>query len=114
MRVMFAVAVLLTGIACVSRAEAQVCGGDCGRCLVYARGECIKRAVDPACEARKKRCLALRTVPKGAPKPPTTAAPRPSAVPPSPTGRAPYVTEEQQRVAEQQWLAVSARPLEPS
>ena|SRR5262245_24228135 len=91
MRVMFAVAVLLTGIACVSRAEAQVCGGDCSRCLVYARGECIKRAVDPACEARKKRCLALRTVPKGAPKPPTTAAPRPSAVPPSPTGRAPYV-----------------------
>ena len=90
MRVMFAVAVLLTGIACISRAEAQVCGGDCSRCLVYARGECIKRAVDPACEARKKRCLSQRKVPKGAPKPPTTAAPRPSAVPPA-SGRAPYV-----------------------
>lgn len=91
MRVMFMVAVLLTGIACISRAEAQVCGGDCRRCLVYARGECIKRGVDPVCEARKKRCLAERKVPKGAPKPPTTAAPRPSAVPPPPTGRAPYV-----------------------
>jgi hypothetical protein len=91
MRVMFAVAVLLTGIACVNRAEAQVCGGDCSRCLVYARGQCIKRGVDPACEARKKRCLAQRKVFKSAPKPPITAAPPPSAVPPAPTGRAPYV-----------------------
>lgn len=91
MRVMFAVAVLLTGIACVSRAEAQVCGGDCSRCLVYARGECIKRGVDPLCEARKKRCLSQRKVLKGAPKQPTNAAPRPVAVPPAPTGRAPYV-----------------------
>jgi hypothetical protein len=91
MRVMFAVAVLLTGIACVSRAEAQVCGGDCSRCLVYARGQCIKRGVDPACEARKKRCLAQRKVLKSAPKPPITTAPRPSALPPAPTGRAPYV-----------------------
>jgi hypothetical protein len=89
MRVMFAVAVLLTGIACVSRAEAQVCGGDCSKCLVYARGECIKRGVDPACAARKERCLAQRK--KVAPKSPTTVAPRPSAVPPAQTGRQPYV-----------------------
>ena len=91
MRVMFTVAVLLTGIACISRAEAQVCGGDCNRCLVYARGECIKRGADPACEALKKRCLAQRKAPMGAPKPATTAAPRPTCcdrptpVPPAPS-----------------------------
>ena len=80
MRVMFTVAVLLTGIACISRAETQVCGGDCNRCLVYARGECIKRGADPACEALKKRCLAQRKAPMGAPKPATTAAPRPTVL----------------------------------
>ena len=94
MRVMFAVAVLLTGIACVSRAEAQVCGGDCSKCLVYARGECVRRGVDAVCQARKERCLAQRK--KVAPKSPTTVAPRPSAVPPArsgsaETGRAPYM-----------------------
>lgn len=89
MRVMFAIAVLLTGIACVSRAEAQVCGGDCSKCLVYARGECVRRGVDAVCQARKERCLAQRK--KVAPKSPTTVAPRPSAVPPAPPGRAPYV-----------------------
>ena len=91
MRVMFTVALLVTGIACTGRVEAQVCGGDCRRCLVYARGECVKRGVDPVCEARKKRCLAQRKVPKVAPKPPTITAPRPSAVPPASTERAPYV-----------------------
>jgi hypothetical protein len=55
MRVMFAVAVLLSGIACIGEAEAQACGDrDCDRCLVYARGECVKRGSDPACEARKR------------------------------------------------------------
>ena len=77
MRVMFTVAVLLSGIACTSKAEAQACDGDCNRCLVYARGECIKRGADPACEARRKRCLEERSS-KGAPKSTTTAAPLPS------------------------------------
>ena len=75
MRVMFAVAVLLSGIACISEAEAQVCDRDCNRCLVYARGECVKRGADPACEARRKKCLERRT---GAPKSTTTTAPRPT------------------------------------
>jgi hypothetical protein len=83
MRVMFTIAVLLTGIACISRAEAQVCGGDCNRCLVYARGECIKRGADPVCETRKKRCLARQKAPMGPPKPATTAAPRPNAARPT-------------------------------
>jgi hypothetical protein len=61
MRVMFAVAVLLSGIACIGQAEAQVCGDrDCNRCLVYVRGQCVKRGADPACEARKKKCLEQR------------------------------------------------------
>jgi hypothetical protein len=83
MRVMFTIAVLLTGIACISRAEAQVCGGDCNRCLVYARGECIKRGADPVCETRKKRCLARQKAPMGPPKPATTAASRPNAARPT-------------------------------
>lgn len=74
MRVMFTVAVLLSGIACISKAEAQACDRDCSRCLVYTRGECIKRSVDPACEARKKKCLEQRI---GAPKKGKTVAPRP-------------------------------------
>ena len=75
MRVMFAVAVLLSGIACIGEAEAQACDRDCNRCLVYARGECVKRGADPACEARRKKCLERRT---GAPKSTTTTAPRPT------------------------------------
>jgi hypothetical protein len=107
MRVMLTVAVLLTGIACISRVEAQVCGGDCNKCLVYARGECIKRGADPVCEARKKRCLAQRKVQMGAPKPPTTAAPRPTAVPPAPNvrrqqGQQPIQQQRQQQIRRQQ------------
>ena len=75
MRVMFAVAVLLSGIACIGEAEAQACDRDCNRCLVYARGECVKRGADPACEARRKKCLERRT---GAPKSTTTTAPLPT------------------------------------
>ena len=75
MRVMFAVAVLLSGIACIGEAEAQSCDRDCNRCLVYARGECVKRGADPACEARRKKCLERRT---GAPKSTTTTAPPPT------------------------------------
>ena len=74
MRVMSAVAVLLSAIACISKAEAQACDRDCSRCLIYARGECIKRSVDPACEARKRKCLEQRI---GAPKKGKTVAPRP-------------------------------------
>ena len=89
MRVMFTVAVLLSGIACISKAEAQVCGDrDCNRCLVYAGGKCIKRGADPACEARKKKCLAEQKLRGHVSKPATTAAPRPRT-PPPPTVAAP-------------------------
>ena len=83
MRVMFTVAVLLSGIACISKAEAQVCGDrDCNRCLVYAGGKCIKRGADPACEARKKKCLAEQKFRGHVSKRATTAAPRPRTVAP--------------------------------
>jgi hypothetical protein len=107
MRVMFTVAVLLSGIACISKAEAQVCGDrDCNRCLVYAGGKCIKRGADPACEARKKKCLeqrkfdtpASRRAPnvKSAPK---SVSPRGQPRPPTSGDRAPYVRSAPKSVA---------------